>query len=823
MKLLQMKWLGLLFLSLLLVSSCTSQEKANSSLAKYVFEDAIFTLEIKNLSAAREGLSNNLLLSTLGDFPAYREIKEHCTFLKHVKQNTPGLLIFSRTKQDSLGFLYVTENDLGLFSADSIGPRIAEIIPVENETITRYDYGTSQLFSSIIDNDLLLASSLEILLKDGKLLDIREPNAAFEKRYRTSDKSKAITLYINPKSKDPLLGTFFEDMPGIDQKIFAEWTSFDILSKQNQLSFNGATIVSDSISSKLSLFKNTSPQPNETASFAPLATSAFTSYSFNNYTIFAKNQEQYLGKDKVADSIFNTVVEIGFIHFNSENAILLNTYGTENIVDFLAGMQKGVSDYQGNSIIALSDTNFLNDYFEPIVTDFKANFYTILEDAFIFSSTRSMLQTIITDYKKCATYLKNQDYIAAMKNTADAATVLSISTGESVHQIMRNDPGKTSNLQKSKISDQIIVSQIVADGVLFHSNISAHLKESKTTSSPVTSSVKFELEQPLSSRPQFVLNHLTKKKEIVVQDINNKLYLFSTDGQLLWKKQLKGKVQGAIHQVDIFKNGRLQLAFSTIHEFLVLDRNGKNVALFDKSYTGESLNSLAVFDYDNKREYRFVVTQKDKVFMYDRKGKIVSGFKYTKATAPVVQAPQHIVIGNKDYLTFLLKDGTFMALNRKGEIRVKAKEKINFSGNSLKLHKNTFNITDKNGNLCQIDAQGNVKKIALGLTGSHTTDANTELLVYMNDNLLSINGKKTELELGAYTKPKIFEMGIKTYISVTDTQNQKVYLFDSASKLLPNFPLYGNSEIDLSDIDNDGKLELVTSETENSLVVYQLN
>ena len=48
-------------------------------------------------------------------------------------------------------------------------------------------------------------------------------------------------------------------------------------------------------------------------------------------------------------------------------------------------------------------------------------------------------------------------------------------------------------------------------------------------------------------------NHLTKKKEIVVQDYNNVLYLISSDGKILWKKQLLGPVQGKIKQVDIFK------------------------------------------------------------------------------------------------------------------------------------------------------------------------------------------------------------------------------------------------------------------------------
>ena len=34
--------------------------------------------------------------------------------------------------------------------------------------------------------------------------------------------------------------------------------------------------------------------------------------------------------------------------------------------------------------------------------------------------------------------------------------------------------------------------------------------------------------------PQFVKNHITKQKEIVVQDINNNLYLISNKGKIIW-------------------------------------------------------------------------------------------------------------------------------------------------------------------------------------------------------------------------------------------------------------------------------------------------
>jgi len=327
----------------------------------------------------------------------------------------------------------------------------------------------------------------------------------------------------------------------------------------------------------------------------------------------------------------------------------------------------------------------------------------------------------------------------------------------------------------------------------------------------------------LATKPQFIINHRTNKKELVVQDQENNLYLISTQGKVLWKKQLEGQIQGEIHQVDIYKNRRLQLAFTTNNEFLILDRNGKEVQPFTKKFEGGNLNPLAVFDYENKKDYRFVVTQRDKVFMYNNKGAIVRGFKYTQAKSTIMQAPKHLVIGNKDYLVFTLENNDLKILNRVGNVRTRVVQKIDFSHNEVYLYKNKFVVTDKKGVLHQIAANGKLSTTNLRLNEDHGIDATSKTFVYMNDNILSIRGKKIELDFGVYSQPKIFYIYDKIYVAVTDIQNQKVYLFDSQAVPIKNFPVFGSSLIDMADMEGDRKLEIVTQDQKNSIIVYQLN
>ena len=88
------------------------------------------------------------------------------------------------------------------------------------------------------------------------------------------------------------------------------------------------------------------------------------------------------------------------------------------------------------------------------------------------------------------------------------------------------------------------------------------------------------LENETLNNPQWIKNHRTKEEDIIVQDHKNKIYLFSNEGKLYWKKNVDGNIIGKVKQVDLFKNGKLQVAFRTNKRLYILDRNGKNVNPF---------------------------------------------------------------------------------------------------------------------------------------------------------------------------------------------------------------------------------------------------
>ena len=814
----------LIFVSLII--GCTEKKKSFSSLLDYIPQNSSVIVRINNQENFIKALKDNDFIREQSKGTIYKKILKKVKFLNLLNPKTESLLAFSEIGKKHFEYTYITKYTADLIKLDSIENTV-ETVAYTDKTYKKYTFNNTDnsfAYAIVLDNNAIISSSqliMENLIRDTESLYVPDE---LKKLYHISNATKSASFFINNKNCNSLLAPLLREKDTYKPSRFSDWISLDLDIKKDYIKLLGTSIAYHSLKRYVNLFKNTLPLPNTTASFAPKNANAILSYTFNDYNIYAKNQQNYFDQTKSIDPIFNTVEEIGFIYMDSKKAIVLNTFSSESITEFLTPLKTNSMDYQGNEIFSLSSTSFLSDYFNPIIQEYKVSCYTILNNAFVFSSSKEILQTIIRNYKNGTTFKNTSLYKTVEEEMAGESTMLFVSNSDGIAQIIKENFSENifDDYNKSKLSEYSFASQIVADENFYHTNIIVQKITKKDKNNTIDAIFTVLLESDIVTNPQFVLNHKTDKKEIVVQDQYNNLYLISTKGRILWKKQLNGRIQGEIKQVDLYKNGRLQLAFATDNQFLILDRNGESVAPFNISYNGGNLNALAVFDYDNKKEYRFVITQGSKVFMYNNKGNIVRGFKYTHANSPIITAPNHFRIGKKDYIIFKLENGSLKILNRTGNNRIKVKSNIDFSGNDIYLYKNKFTVTDKKGVLHQIDTKGKLTTVNLNLNKNHGMDATNKTLAIMNDNILSIKGEKVSLDIGVYSKPQIFYINNKIYVSVTDIQNQKVFLFDSSAVLIKNFPIFGASLIDLGNIDNDKNLEIVVKDLNNSLIIYKM-
>ena len=194
----------------------------------------------------------------------------------------------------------------------------------------------------------------------------------------------------------------------------------------------------------------------------------------------------------------------------------------------------------------------------------------------------------------------------------------------------------------------------------------------QTPNSINTPAWSVNLDAPAIINPQIVKNHYNGEDEIFIQDENNQIYLISNSGKILWKKSIDGSIIGNVHQVDMLKNNKLQMAFVTENKLYIVDRNGNNLKGYPKTLSKKAIVGLSVFDYDKNKNYRFMIPTSDAdVLLLNMQGEVPSDWNFSN-TADITTPLQYFNIKGKDYI--VTADGEkAIILNRRGENRVTPK------------------------------------------------------------------------------------------------------------------------------------------------------
>ena len=805
----------------LLCINCTNNKTTKNYVLDLVPNNAALVFKINDFETLTDVLSTNEILKSLETQKAFANIKNTLKPLQHLSNQKKGLLALS-IDSTHLDYTYISNDSLLIRNWDSITSKSIETISFNNTKITKYVIEDSTFFSSHIENNWVLCSSQTLL--QNIITNIENPNTneALKRFYDVSNEEKILNVFLDIEHGETLLKQLFDEDQNISN--FARWLTLDLTLNDTEILLNGVAESNTDENKFLSFFQNTKPIQNKTWNLAPSDVNYITSFGLDDFKKYSANKTVLNSAKTALDSLLTTVEEIGITEYDNEHILFLRTYGTATLLDYFNEEKISTDEFSGNEIWELKSNLEIFEPLTPLIGEHSFKYSSIIENTFIFSKSKSVLESVITKIKTGDTFDKTMLFNNAESKLTSSSSVLSISNLKGAVSILNESVSKTlgDSFNKSDLNDYVYGSQFIADAGFFHTNFLIKKITKEEDQNSVSSAFEVQFNTDLATLPQFVTNHSNGRKEIVVQDQENILYLISNSGKILWKKQLDGLIQGKVQQVDLFKNGKLQLAFTTNNEFLILDRNGKEVKPFTKKFTGGNLNPLAVFDYEGTKNYRFVVTQDKKVFMYNGKGDIVNGYKYDKAEANILAAPQHFRIGKKDYIVFKLENGRLKITNRVGNTRVNVKDKFSFSENDIKLYQNKFTFTSEDGILYQIDSQGKSTSSNLNLAKDHGMDATSRTLVIMNDNILRIRDKKVELELGVYSKPIIFYLNDKIYVSVTDIQNQKIYLYDSQGASIPNFPIFGSSNIDMADMNLNKRAEFVFKDQENSIKVFKI-
>ncbi|WP_162984979.1 hypothetical protein [Mesonia aquimarina] len=818
----------LVYLIVIFMFSCDNQQEKKSDLLNFVPPKTAAILKTDNLDAFRENIQENKLVQENASIDLIQFFSKNLFLLNHIQLDQESLLCYTKNGRDQYGFTLITAHRPTIVKTDSITDKKVESFTYDGQEVQKYTLENKVGYGTKLNDKFIFSNSKIVLENIIRVHNNKLPqDPQLTEIYAVAGNNNA-ALFIN----HPRLGEIYAELTPKKSSAylasFSDWSALDIQIEENSLQLNGVSKANTQENRVLNIFKNTKAQTNEIADITPVNASGIYSFTYRKYENLRQNISSFREKDVPElenEALLNSAQEIGVIYANKKAAVILNSIDNSITQDALLASQQLKDEFRGISIYEFSSPNFFHTAFYPLIKQKKLNFYAVIDHFFVFAENQQTIENIIANYQN-RSILGNQAYYQATREKlSDESSLLFIGINENIKNLLAESVAEKHQNDFKKLAltgNQLSALQFVYDKDFAHVNLLIEKAEAtkKTGGSAQLNSIK--LEEELATRPIFVTNWRTNNQNIAVQGISNTLYIYDGSGNLRWKKKLDGRILGDIQEMDIYNNNRIQLVFNTQNSFYLFDIDGDTVKPFPKEFSETITQPLAVFDYDNNSKYRFIVTRGNKLSMYNKEGKEVKGFTFNKTKSDVSQTPKHIRIGKKDYIVIPENNGDLHILNRVGKTRVKVDQKINLSENDWFLYDSKFTSTTKDGKLIQITENGKSSTKNLDLAEAHTIDATAKTLVSFSENLLTIKGKKVELDFGLYTEPKIFYINNKLYISITDTQASKVYLFDSNANLLSGFPVYGNSAISLANLDNRGSLEFCVQGEEDSILIYSL-
>jgi len=672
----------------------------------------------------------------------------------------------------------------------------------------------------------LVASSQQVLqeaLSGEQTLPI-----GLEQALKTANPKAGATLLLPSGTPHPLSFLLLGSPVPAGDPSEGAWSAYDLQMGSDALLVQGLEVRPDSLWDNRKVLRGIPALPlEEVTRVAPAGSTALYSFSLQEPSRFLNNQQGLLARTNGWANLVESVEQVSLLEAYGQPILILHSLNPEALGETLRPYRSELPAFQETPVYSLQQAGLLREAFEPLLNRLPApGYFARIDNLFAFTGTLDALQNLISAYRREDTYARGGLYTQLRSYLASEATALGIAE-DPEGSLFLSDSASVLGLPAG-------IAAALPEGYLYTAQLNTaepydlleyqFRRKGDPTGSGTSVSQVFtqKLDGVLTAGPFFLRNHLNGHMDIAVQDDRNQLYLFSDRGVLFWKKTLPGPIQGMIHQIDMFKNGRLQMAFTTPDRLMVLDRNGANVSPFPREFPGGNLGPLALFDYEQNRNYRLVVTQGSRVFMYDGQGRSVSGFKFRDAGSPIVGTPQHMRIGKRDYLLFRLENGQLKILNRVGDTRVRVAGSFEFSDNEIFLFRDTFTFTDRAGNLISVEPSGKISRSAMKLNPDHGLYATSRTLALMNDNLLQVRGNQAELELGVYTAPRIFYLNDIIYVAVTDLQSEQLYLFRSDASALPGFPVEAEGLPDMADADGDRNPELAVRFRDSALAVYRI-
>jgi hypothetical protein len=694
----------------------------------------------------------------------------------------------------------------------------------------------AELFTTLRKDILHLSNSsftIERVLRSesGKMMQDKE----FARSYATRGKHSLAHVHANWANFPSVLRSLIplsEDAHMDDN--FAGWATSDILSDANSIYIHGLVQVSDSSGHQLASYRTQGE--GSYRQFLDLCPSNTASFSYQH---LSRHKQMYTEDTPVDDSLV-VLLDTGYLrgHLESDSEEdarefhLIAIKDSEQFTAWVASHSESKESLLGETLYTNLDCSSLNEIYARMGKSMKACVYN---DHLILSSSITVIKDILLHQQTGRTLTTDEHFMQLNDDMDDEAALchyMNIArTQGQINRLASEDLKASLGVDPTSLQQfqALVIQYAPASDGLFHQNIL--LRHNPIYKKETSSLWELEMDTLINGPFHILKNHYTKQFELLTQDSRQDLHLIDNTGRILWTVSLNEAIRSDVRQVDLYKNGKLQMAFNTDTRFYILDRNGKALDGFPVTLSDSASSRLSVMDYDNKRKYRFLIATKDGMLHnYDKEGKKVKGWKFEQGPEPIIGELQHFQIGKKDFISAIGQEGSLRFLERNGKVRYSASEKplSDYDGGAYriaaakKIGESLIIYTDREGRLISSQVDGPFKVIEEAAMTE--LSVLSDYLIHEDSRTLRINQKgeekmRIEHELAAATSyPELLR---SDYLGLADQETRLYYLYDVSGKLVEGFPLPGNHAI-IRDMNADGTLDIILWD-ESNVSMYSLS
>jgi hypothetical protein len=758
---------------------------------------------------------------------------------------------------------------------------IYEIKPQNNADLKLYATFQKGILS-VSHSSLLIETSIRQQQSGLSLTDDKD----FATIQKTTSSRADGSLFINFASikdfSEPFLAKGQEKIASFIEKT-ARWSALDFDIKEDGLMLNG--FVSPRANKDfISLFDGVEPRRSTLDQILPSDIKLFTGYNFSDKQQFVSNFEQYIARSDNASKIESlekdfknktgkSYIKTFFDLIDGEMAFACSNYNASKpeegryIVFRTKGqsasmpVMKTIQEYYGVSREPVKNYHVDESTYFPIYRGFEGQlnnlvwsnlfpdlpmkYFSFFRNYLIFADSQKTLESFLYNNVLHRTLESHPYYSSFAENFSYEENFLLFAEIPHIYSFI----GKNMNQGKfhpTKEQEKVLFNFYAAGMQISNSSglnyATLYAKHAPHRDKEPRTIWQSRIDSMVSIKPALVDNHYTNEKEIMVQDAANNIYLINNMGRVLWKKPLDGPVLSEIHQIDFYRNNKLQYLFNTPTKLYLLDRNGNHVAKYPFNLPDKAACGLSVFDYDNNCDYRIFLPLSDrKVYLFDKTGARVAGWSIPQTEGVVNQPVQFFRTSGKDYIVFSDAYRNYI-MDRRGNDRVTPEKSFvrnpqsPFYLENPDSEKSALVTSSRNGSLAKIFLPSGKTQI----NNKTSLEQNEHSFVLMHSNnpryvFITPDDFKiynSELKVVAEEKPgqRIQTIGDIYQFSATDHKiglvsedASLIYLYNSDGSLYKGFPLKGTSRFSIGFLKSSAyRFNLITGGENNYIYNYRV-